>query len=251
MSNFSDIGFSINSDEEFQELLEKTYPDSTSIKVKDGAYAVYADESGGELWMQISNEQTCIGVNPHYKGKSRRKVCLTRMVERPNPLDGGFYCWAAPANKLDPQSGLYPFVFDAPDFRILEPFYFPADVEIQLTAFAQQVQLFESEAAFAAEETTEPKFAVQSFIPSGLFADAESEEEAGRPEAYGFFTGIIKQVERKRNALTRHIFYALLVETLGGEIDVVADAAFFDQPPVVNGVIQAECWLSGQIITRS
>ncbi|NLR64322.1 hypothetical protein HGH92_08395 [Chitinophaga varians] len=248
MSNFSDIGFDINTEEEFQDLLEKTYHESTLIRVQEGAYAVYADESGAELWIQLNNQQECIGANPHYKGKSRRKVCLTATVERPeNPLDGGFYAWAAPSEKQNPQSGLYPFVFDVPDFRIPEPFSFPADVEIQLTAFAQDVQRYENEAAFDAAQTKEPKFSVQSFIPSGLFSSSE-EDKPATPEAFGFFTGVIKQVEARQNTLTQQIFYVLLVDTLGGEIDVVADAGFFEKAPVVNEIIQVECWLSGQVI---
>ncbi|QJB35066.1 hypothetical protein HF329_28670 [Chitinophaga oryzae] len=248
MSNFSDIGFDINTEEEFQDLLEKTYHESTLIRVNDGTYAVYADESGAELWIQLNNANECIGANPHYKGSSRRKVCLTATVERPErPLDGGFYAWAEPAAQQQPESGLYPFVFDVPDFKTLEPLSFPADVEIQLTAFAQDVQLYENEAAFDAAQTKEPKFAVQSFIPSGLFSASE-EGEPDMPEAFGFFTGTIKRAEGRKNALTGQIFYVLLVDTLGGEIDVVADAGFFEKAPLVNEIIQVECWLSGQLI---
>ncbi|MBC9911581.1 hypothetical protein [Chitinophaga varians] len=248
MSNFSDIGFDINTEEEFQDLLEKTYHESTIIKVNDGAYAVYADESGAELWIQLNDQQECIGANPHYKGKSRRKVCLTAVVSRPeNPLDGGFHAWAEPAESQNPQSGLYPFVFDVPDFKTLDSFSFPADAEIQLTAFAQDVQRYDNEAAFEAAQTAEPKFAVQSFIPSGLFSSDE-EGKPSAPEAFGFFTGVIKQVEGRQNKLTGQIFYVLLVDTLGGEIDVVADAGFFEKAPVVNEIIQVECWLSGQLI---
>lgn len=248
MSNFSDIGFDINTEEEFQDLLEKTYHESTLISVNEGAYAVYTDESGAELWIQLNSEHECIGANPHYKGKSRRKVCLTATVERPeNQLDGGFYAWAEPAETQHPESGLYPFVFDVPDFKTLGAYAFPADVEIQLTAFAQDVQLYENAAAFDAAQTTEPKFAVQSFIPSGLFSSSE-EGKPSTPEAFGFFTGVIKQAEGRQNALTGQIFYVLLVDTLGGEIDVVADAGFFEKAPAVNEIIQVECWLSGQLI---
>jgi hypothetical protein len=251
MSNFSDIGFDINTEEEFQDLLEKTYHESTLIRVNDGAYAVYADESGAELWIQLNNAHECVGANPHYKGSSRRKVCLTATVTRPeNPLDGGFYAWAEPAEKQNPESGLYPFVFDVPDFKTLEPVPFPADVDIQLTAFAQDVQLYENEAAFSAAQTTGPKFAVQSFIPSGLFSSSTEEGKPATPEAFGFFTGVIKKAEGRQNALTGQVFYVLLVDTLGGEIDVVADAGFFEKAPAVNEIVQVECWLSGQLISQ-
>ena len=64
----------------------------------------------------------------------------------------------------------------------------------------------------------------------------------------GFFTGIIKQYGRKRNGLTNEEFYWLLVDTLGGEVDVVADIRYFEKAPVINGIIQGQFWLSGQLI---
>jgi hypothetical protein len=61
------------------------------------------------------------------------------------------------------------------------------------------------------------------------------------------FTGIIKQYERKRNELTNEEFYWLLVDTLGGEVDIVADIRFFEKDPVLNGIVQGQFWLSGQL----
>jgi len=35
---------------------------------------------------------------------------------------------------------------------------------------------------------------------------------------------------------------------LGGEVDVVADIRYFEKEPVVNGILQGQFWLSGQLI---
>lgn len=248
MSNFSNIGFNISSQEEFQSLLEKAYDHSSTIKIPEGAYAVYSDDSGAELFIQLNSKNICIGANPHFKGKSRRTVCLTNAIERPeSDLDGAFHCWAAPALLNNPESGQYPFVFDLPDFKTLGKIDFPKNFEIQLTAFAHELSHFSSEKEYYENQETETKFAVHSFIPSGLFSADDLASETS-PQAFGIFSGTIKEFEKKQNTLSRQEYYWLLVDTLGGEIDIVADLRFFEVQPVENGIVSGQFWLSGRLI---
>jgi hypothetical protein len=247
MSNLSDIGFNVTTQEEFQQLLEKAYKSSNQIKIDEGAYSVFTDTSGAELFIQFNKKNELLGANPHYKGKSKRTVCLTNTVERlESELDGAFHCWADPMSENDPDSGAYPFVFDLPDFKTIGQIKFPRNFEIQLTAFAQELSIYDNEKEYNDSQTTDPKFATQSFIPSGLFSFGE-EKDPNPPQATGVFTGIIKQYERKRNELTNEEFYWLLVDTLGGEVDIVADIRFFEKDPVLNGIVQGQFWLSGQL----
>lgn len=248
MSNFSNIGFSVATQEEFMQLLEKAHSVSNCIKVNEGAYSIYTDSSGAELYIQFNKKNECIGGNPHFKGKSKRTVCLTNIVERiDSELDGAFHCWADPTEKNNPESGAYPFIFDLPDFKTIGEIDLPKIFDIQLTAFAQELSVYGSEKEYYDSQTTEMKFASQSFIPSGLFT-LEKEKRNVSPQALGMFTGVIKQLERKQNGLTNENFYWLLVDTLGGEVDIVADISFFEKEPTVKGVISGQFWLSGQLI---
>ena len=248
MSNFSNIGFNVSTEDEFQKLLEKAHKLSHQIKINEGAYSAYTDNSGAELYIQFNTINECIGANPHFKGKSKRTVCLTNTVERPeSELDGAFHCWAAPTETDNPDSGAYPFIFDVPDFKTIGEIQFPKNFDIQLAAFAQELTMYQNEKEYSGKQLSELQFATQSFVPSGLFSPGEV-EDPGPPQALGFFTGNIKQLERKRNALTNEEFYWLLVDTLGGEVDVVADIKFFEKEPVVNGILQGQFWLSGQLI---
>jgi len=249
MSNFSNIGFNVTTQEEFQLLLEKAYATSKPIKINEGAYSVYTDNSGAELFMQFNKKNELLGANPHFKGKSKRTVCLTNTVERlESELDGAFHCWADPSEENNPDSGEYPFVFDLPDFKIIGQIDFPKKFDIQLTAFAQELSIYDSEKEYDESQTSEPKWATQSFIPSGLFSFAEGENNPSPPKATGMFTGIIKEFAKKRSELTNEEFYWLLVDTLGGEVDVVADIRYFEKEPVLNGIVQGHFWLSGQLI---
>lgn len=249
MSNFSNIGFNVTTQEEFQQLLEKAYRTSNQIKIDEGAYSVFKDNSGAELHMQFNKKNELLGANPHFKGISKRTVCLTNAVEKPeSELDGAFHCWADPSEENNPDSGAYPFVFDLPDFKTIGQIEFPKNFDIQLTAFAQELSIYDSEKQYDESQTSEPKWATQSFVPSGLFSFGEGDSDPNPPQATGIFTGIIKQFEKKRNELTSEEFYWLLVDTLGGEVDVVADIRYFEKEPVVNGILQGQFWLSGQLI---
>ena len=244
MSNFSNIGFRVATFEEFQQILEKVHGISHQIKVNEGSYFIYSDGSGAELFIQFNKQNANIGTNPHFKGKSKRTVCLTHTVERTkSELDGAFYCWAAPMEIDNPNSGAYPFVFDLPDFKTIGQIDLPKNFDIQLAAFAQELRVYDSEKEYKDSQTG---LATQSFIPSGLFSPKG--EDTIPPQARGIFSGVIKQFERKRNGLTNEEFYWLLVDTLGGEVDVVADIGFFEKEPAVNGIVVGQFWLSGQLI---
>lgn len=251
MSNFSDIGFDIQSEEDFYSLVERAYEKSIPVKTTKGTYFQFSDNSGAELWIQMNKKNELIGANPHFKGKSKRKVSVTATIERPESvLDGAFHSWADPMENDNPESGAYPFVFDVPNHKKYVGIVMPQTVEIQLSAFAQEFDYYESEEAFSNGQDGEPKWASQSFVPSGLFNPGEG-NNPNPPEALGLFAGIVKQTEKRKNEFTGQEFYWLLVDTLGGEIDVLADLRFFDNArPKVGGVIHGQFWLSGSLLTE-
>lgn len=253
MSNFSNIGFVIDSEDDLARLLDQVGPISKPIPTKQGNYFYYSDPSGAELWIQINPKNELIGFNPHYRGKSRFKVGLTTAIPgEMSELDGSFHGWADPLDANDPESGAYPFVFDVPDFKSLKEFILPQAVEIQLSAFAQELTVYDDEEDYHASQTSEVKFATQSFIPIGLFGSDESDQtQPTMNQARGLFAGIIREWEIKKNTFTNEPFYTLLVDTLGGAIDVVADNRFFEKEPRINGVVKGVFWLSGRILTTA
>lgn len=250
MSNLSNIGFSVQSEADVRNILELAYSRGKTIPVHNGAYVVYSDASGAELWLQFNDKKEFVGFNPHFRGQSQRNICLTAEVERPeSPLDRAFYAWAAPSELNNPESGMYPFVFDLPNGLQYNAFPFPLDTPLQLAAFVQGLELYESEEDYNQHQTDEPKLAAQSFIPSGLF-HVGSENGPGSPQATGVFAGIIKASEKRKNDLTGEAFYWLLVDTLGGEVDVVGDLRYFEKEPRVGGIAFGQFWLSGQLLAE-
>ena len=244
MSNLSDIGFPTSSNEELNNYIERWLANVTEVPCRKGHYLKFADQSGAEIYLQMDFGGEFTGLNPYFAGKSRRKVFLTQLIERDSsPMDGGFHAWA---NSEKEGEGDYPFVFDVPDTFVYQ-IDLPIIAEIQLNAFAtNDLQLFENENDFFDSQTEEVKFAANSFVPIGLFRQSEEIP----PQAHGQFAGTIKEFELKKNQFSGANFYWFLVETLGGEIDVVSDPNYIKIEPRIGSIVHGSFWLTGRIITN-
>lgn len=244
MSNLSDIGFPVQSEQDVNVLITETIKYVESIRCPNGFYLRFSDASGAEIYLQGNIEQELIGFNPHFDGKSRRKVRLTKAIERDSSeLDGGFQAWANPTL----ESGEYEFVFDVPNFRLYNEIDFSQTQEIQLTAFASNdFKVFSNEAAFYYRQDAETQMSANSFFSSGLFLTRDSliATESARP--IGIFAGEIKEFELKTNELSEANFYWFLVETSGGEVDIVADVKLVPIEPNIGGIVSGQFWLSGK-----
>lgn len=246
MSDLSNIGFTIETEEDFRNMIEKSFESAYQIEVLGGSYVQFIDPSGAELWTQLDVNHEFIGFHPHFHGISRRAVALTSKIENDeSELDGMFHAWANPVDSSEPESGDYPFVFNVPNITTLGEIEFPKNVDIQLSAFAIDFEFYPNEDDYYGSQDEELQFAVESFVPSGLF---DFDDEEAMPEPYAVFSGIIRQSEKRINEMTGEAFYWMLVETLGGEIDVVVSLDLCDQLPNVLGVIQGQFWLSGRVL---
>lgn len=248
-SNFSTIGLPVASLDDVNALANRIGPLAEPLAAPSGVYFRWSDPSGAEMWLQVNANDELIGMNPHYAGRSAVRVGLTARLASagPSELDGSFHGWADPAGDA-PDTGCYPFVFDAPDYRLHDDLSLPAHEEIQIAAFAQEIAAFETVAAYEAIQAGDPKYASQSFIPSGLFAPAS--DSTVPPRAQAIFTGHVLAADKKTNVLTGRAFYWALVETYGGAYDAVIDSSLLSGVPVVGGVITGSFWLSGRIIAR-
>ncbi len=253
MSNLSDIGFPVRSEQDVNEVIMSVLNHLETIPCPPrGFYFKFADISCAEIYLQSNSAQELLGFNPAFSGKSLRKVGLTKIIERDtSELDGAFHAWANPSGNDFENSGEYPFVFDVPDFRTQENIELPKLTEIQLTAFASNdFQIFANEDDFDSSQKDEIKYSSSFFIPSGLFSinkDGEM-DEIDPPQAHARFAGEIKEFELKTNEFTGEKFYWFLIATFGGEVDVVADVGLIKEKPNVGGIIRGSFWLSGKII---
>ena len=245
-SHFSSIGFRVETREEFGALARQAADKGQEISTGQGFYICWSPGAEVQLWLQTSLSHAPAGCNPHFAGSSRVEVAVTAALPNDKrPLDGSFHCWAEPRDGME--SGAYPFLFDCPDFAIAaQSREYPFHAEAQVTAFAEDLTCYTSESAYTEaqrESGKGPGLAAEAFIPSGLFT-----ENSARPRATAVFTGRILEAERRANPVTSAEFYWLSVQSYGGIYDVVADPTFFQEPPVVGGIVKGSFWLSGRLL---
>lgn len=247
-SHLSTIGFDVATEEDFLAVAEQVSKDAQEIVIKGrGSYLRWTGSNGEELWLQLDAERQLIGLNPHFSGSSKMRVGVVACLQRQQdtPLDGALRAWASPANEAS-TDGEYPFVFDLPDAARYSDIILPAIAEAQIAAFAHEVNFFESEDAYYAWQSNDgPRFASQSFIPSGVF---ETDEEV-LPSSEAVFTGNILESAARTNSLSGTAFYWALVDTFGGQYDVVIDRHLLPAPPAVGGILSGSFWLSGRLLT--
>lgn len=242
-SHLSAIGFPVETEAEFRELVARAAAGGVSLP--GGTYSRWAPGEGIELWVQLG-EREVVGFNPHFAGSGRMRVAIQSVRPEPAfPSEGKVYGWADP-RAGQPDGGAYPLIFDLPDFATAVAQLQPrSTVTIQLAAFAHDLTCYASDDAFAGAQG-EVKFAPESFVPAGLF-DSEG-GEVDEPEALALVSGHVRAARVAVNPVTGRSFHILLVQTVGGTVDLVADPASVIGAPVVGGVVQGTFWLSGRIV---
>lgn len=246
-SQFSAIGFHVATGEDLAALASRVAGEAEKITVGAGQYLKWAPPSGEQLWLQVSNAGDAMGMNPHFAGKSAVRVAVEARVARPThtPLDGTWLAWANPPDGAA-TGGDYPFAFDGPDAAVHGGVPLPATTVAQIAAFAQQITVYASPAAYdAAQRAQGLVFASRSFIPSGLFSP--SGDPVNPPEPHALIAGHVLEGDERRNWLTGVPYWWALVETIGGTFDVVIDPALVPEPPRAGQVVSGWFWLSGRL----
>ncbi len=247
-SHMSSIGFPVSSREEFRDLVLKAAREGEPIEARGGSYVRWSPGSGVELWAQVTRSGEVVGMNPHYSGGATTRVGLTsRVVRKEHSPDGGFYGWASPGDQ-DPDSGWYPFVFDAPDYELHRDLQLPAIREVQLAAFAHEIRAYRSDEEYEEARLRGDRgsgLAAEAFIPSGLFKPGG--EAIKPPQAHAVLAGHVLEARLLRNPVTEVSFQWARVRTYGAEVDVVAAPEAIEGRLVEGGVLSGSFWLSGCI----
>jgi hypothetical protein len=191
--------------------------------------------NGAELWLQLDGTQRVVAVAPHFSGQARVRAGVTERREKweNGILVGGFYSWADLFDDDDPEAGMFPLIFDTPDYLAYADLMVPAVYEVQVAAFADGLTVYEDEDAYyGVQGDVRIKIAAESFYPSS--------------GPYATFSGEVLNAASLLNPATKAPFLSLQVRTFGGEIDVVADPSLVNGPIRVGNIVTCSCWLSGR-----
>jgi hypothetical protein len=261
-NNFSTIGFDVPTQDALSDLFRIVATSGTVETSPLGRYVRWPEGPGEQLWAQVDQTGAAVGLNPYFEGSAGLPVAVVDAVRDPeHPMDGYVWCWAAPRDD-DPESGDYPVVIDLPDFdAATDGLTLPWFGSMQVAAFARSLDCWPDDAAYEASEAEKwahravdgerevKGFAAESFIPTGTFSIGEQADAP--PSAQAWFTGHVLDTTVRTNAHTGLTFHHVLVHTLGGEYDVVADPEVLDGEPAVGGVVQVSAWLTGRLLPAS
>ena len=242
-SHFSSIGFSIESEQDLIQIAQKLMASAEIISFDFGRYRKWTD-GNIEMWLHFNTKEEFVGLTPAFNARSTFKVAITEEIETDYPFDGTLHAWANP-NDAVAESGDYPFVFDIPDRACYSELSLPKFVDLSLSAFAHELKVFANEEEYYRSQTEEPSFAVESFIPSGLFIEENKQDE--QPTATAFFSGKVLSAEKKVNPITGLHYHWIKVKTLGCEIDIVADPVLCPTLPTPEMVLSGSFWLCGHL----
>lgn len=200
----------------------------------------HVDPSGSVTTVTLENGRvTCLtpGVAPGLTIAARTSALLDDACPYERPLEV----------RADLRDLEIPLAVTIDDLALSEPAVTPGrEVTLEVGAIAERLDLFADEAAYRASGTP---MAVESLIPSGLFAPP------GRPEAHVpssriLISGIVTSAERREHALLGREFVRASVRSLGGEWPIAIDPVDLGPdgaPPEPGAVLSATCWISGHL----
>ena len=145
---------------------------------------------------------------------------------------------------------LYPLAVCLDDLALTAPMLpTGGDATLELVALAETLDVFPDEVAYRASGTP---MAVESLIPSGLFAPAQVQPPDFQVSARMLMTGVVRAAELRRNALFDHPFAWLGVGSYGAEFVVCAAAsdlggAETPRLPAVGSIVSGQFFLTGRL----
>ena len=229
-AHFRAVGFPVQSHQELEWLLSDVITEYDVVETDLGQLYQWRDASGAEAWLHAAGEQIT-GVGVHFDGPARlRSSLLWAARSDDDPLYGYFHGWAAP-NDEHPEVGAHPIALEMPDFCLHAGLELPAIRSVQVTALAHRLEAYASEADFYAQQD-KPIIGAQAYFPMGVQA---------------VFSGLVTDCAWLTNTLSGEPFLWAQVQTMSGEINVVAEPGVVRGEVVKGGVVKGSFCLSGRL----
>lgn len=271
MNFLAHLGFITDTEKSYWELWQQVTEYGQTIVTPESAYFRWTPSKNLELWAKVKPTGDIGYLHPHYAGDSIMHVALVEKVayedEKDVLADGFFVAYAKPQQgvgfvsehkNLHYGDGTYssyiPFVFNAPDFDRYADLQIPTLVDVQLTAFALMSWSYESEDEWidkqvewdTSGEEDPYVWSGETFAPSTMLYERKGPNDFPRPTAY--IAGTILDTAIITNPVTEEEFCWACIETVAGQLDVVASIQKLNGYMVTGGVIAGDFYLSGRLV---
>ena len=245
-NHFAAIGFNVKGTYDLEELVDYAIDNGEVIDLSQwnkGLYIKLALNDGIEFWICINNNEFVTGI-PYFRARNTNKISIVEnIIDEEWYYESRFVAWARDDNVEDYGSVEFPFVFDCPDYVIHSQETIPKITDISITAFADNIEIYNDITTFRETRAEDFKLAKKAFIPLGLFEDPDKIESI--PTSNALFTGVVKKAEIIINSLTGNEFYCISVETLSLTIDVIVEKNKLKHMPQENNIVKVYAWVIG------
>lgn len=247
-NHYASIGYPVETSDDVKLLAQKAARAGDPLKIPIGAYIVAALPDGSQLWVPANEEDVIVGCLPHFQGDTSVRVRVGGVRADPeNRFEGGLLVWASPDKAQAGDPGAFPFLVDVPDFRMgASGLPTGAIVELQIAAFAHELVCFTDENDMRASGGPMADLPPRFFVPTGLMNPDGSRRDP--PRAMSYFAAPIRSCERIENPVSHAEYWRLVVESLDGTLDVVADDSVLAGQPTPGGIALGEFWLSARLV---
>ena len=215
------LGIGSESQEERQDQVRRILRSSKPHSQRaDGMTLRWRDPSGAELWIYIDETGAMKSVQPHFAGGARHTLELQDIIPREeiSPFDGAFIGLTQTGGTNPTLGGGFPVIFDAPDFPDVRDAFLTAKHDVELAAFAVELNVYESEEAFREAQT-----------------------------AHSLMVGELLEWSEVTNQLTGLPFFRILISTPAGPMDLVVEPDMMPEKVEKGMVVQTGAWMSGRI----
>ena len=240
------LGIGSESQEERQDQVRRILQNSKPHSQRaDGMTLRWRDPSGAELWIYIDESGSMKSVQPHFAGGTRHTLEIQDIIPREqiSPFDGGFIGLTQTGGTNPALGGGFPVIFDAPDFPDVKDAVLTARHDVELAAFAVELNAYASPEALKEAQPEMGPLDVPAFIPAGLMGVTQGDE----PTAHALLVGELEEWSQVTNELTGLPFHRLRVSTPAGPMDLIVEPDMMPEGLETGMVIQAGAWMSGRI----
>lgn len=238
-THFGAIGLPGDGAGQFSEALMAFASKATTLgETPAAAVIAHTDQSGARMSLTLLPDGAIQCLTPSFAGTSRLTVIADSFGDHECPYEMPLI-----VEVLDDTGEMvHPLALQAEDVAVWQASFTPGEqVDLNVTAFAERIDVFADEAAYRASGTP---MAVQSLIPSGMFAPGGVSEQDWVVAPRALISGNVRSATKLVNGLTGLEFVHAVVESYAMVVDIVIDPADIDGPPAAGFIVSGQFWLS-------
>jgi hypothetical protein len=242
-THFGAIGLPADG-EPFNRALMAFASNATTVgETPAAAVIAHTDRSGARMSLTLRPDGAIQCMTPSFAGMSRVTVLADSFGDHECPYETPVI-----VEVLDDTGEMvHPLALQPEDVAVWQPSFTPGErVDLNVTAFAERIDVFADEAAYRASGTP---MAVQSLIPSGMFAPGGVSEQDWVVAPRALISGTVRSATTLVNGLTGLAFVHAVVDSYAMVVDIVIDPVDVDGPPATGSIVSGQFWLSCRRLT--